>query len=205
MDKRFRNGEEDPAVITEMNVLAVLLYAQGKMDKAHGRVHAETVACLSWIAETHQKQGHYKDAESILVEVVKLNRQILGDDKPGVADSLSDLAELRRAQGNLPGAEANHLEALKIRVACFGENHETVAQSAQLLSLLLQSEGREDEAQAYGRRVVAIRENLHASGRPTNTRNTPGGGKAGSHQELGANARRNHARVAVEKSITCLR
>ena len=33
MDKRFRNGEDDPSVITEMNVLAVLLYAQGKMDQ----------------------------------------------------------------------------------------------------------------------------------------------------------------------------
>ncbi|CAM9747018.1 unnamed protein product, partial [Scytosiphon promiscuus] len=184
MDKRYRDGEEDPAVITEMNVLAVLLYAQGKMDQAHGRVNSETVACLSWIAETHQKQGHYKEAEAILVEVVDLNRQILGDDKPGVADSLSDLAELRRAQGNLAGAEANHLEALQIRVTCYGEYHETVAQSAQLLSLLLQSEGRENEASDYGRRVVAIRENLHASGgRPTSVRNPPGGGNAGSHQE----------------------
>ena len=34
-------------------------------------------------------------------QVVTLNRQILGDDHPGVADSLSDLAELRRAQGKL--------------------------------------------------------------------------------------------------------
>ena len=33
MDRKFRGGEEDPAVITEMNVWAVLLYAQGKMDK----------------------------------------------------------------------------------------------------------------------------------------------------------------------------
>ncbi|CAN0528682.1 unnamed protein product, partial [Ectocarpus sp. 12 AP-2014] len=32
MDKKLRGGEEDPSVITEMNVLAVLLYAQGKMD-----------------------------------------------------------------------------------------------------------------------------------------------------------------------------
>lgn len=34
-------------------------------------------------------------------QVVTLNRKILGDDHPGVADSLSDLAELRRAQGKL--------------------------------------------------------------------------------------------------------
>lgn len=34
-------------------------------------------------------------------QVVALNRRILGDDHPGVADSLSDLAELRRAQGKL--------------------------------------------------------------------------------------------------------
>lgn len=33
MDKRYRGGEDDPSVITEMNVLAVLLYAQGKMDQ----------------------------------------------------------------------------------------------------------------------------------------------------------------------------
>ena len=33
MDRKLRGGEEDPSVITEMNVWAVLLYAQGKMDK----------------------------------------------------------------------------------------------------------------------------------------------------------------------------
>ncbi|CAM9867313.1 unnamed protein product, partial [Ectocarpus fasciculatus] len=169
--------------------------------QAHGRVHSETVACLSWIAETHQKQEQYQDAESILIEVVELNRQILGDGKPGVADSLSDLAELRRAQGNLAAAEGNHLEALHIRQEVYGENHESVAQSAQLLSLLLHSEGREDEAHEYGRRVVSIRENLHNSdGRSSNTRP---GAHAGSAEEhvTGEQARRNHARVAVEKSM----
>lgn len=34
-------------------------------------------------------------------QVVALNRELLGDDHPGVADSLSDLAELLRAQGKL--------------------------------------------------------------------------------------------------------
>lgn len=41
MDRKFRGGEEDPSVITEMNVYAVLLYAQGKMDQVwigEGRV-----------------------------------------------------------------------------------------------------------------------------------------------------------------------
>lgn len=38
MDKKLRGGEEDPSVITEMNVLAVLLYAQGKMDQVCGGV-----------------------------------------------------------------------------------------------------------------------------------------------------------------------
>lgn len=33
--------------------------------------------------------------------MVALNRKILNDGHPGVADSLSDLAELRRAQGKL--------------------------------------------------------------------------------------------------------
>eukprot|EP00903_Cladosiphon_okamuranus_P015184 g14038.t1 len=151
------------------------------LENAHGRVHPETVACLSWIAETHQKQGQYREAEEILIEVVYLNRQILGDDNPGVADSLSDLAELRRAQGNLESAEENHLEALRIRVAKYGEIHETVAQSAQLLSLLLQSEGREEEAQDYGKRVVNIREGLHAAGgRSGGARNSP---PAGSQEE----------------------
>lgn len=37
MDKQPRKGEDDPSVITEMNVLAVLLYAQGKMDQVHGK------------------------------------------------------------------------------------------------------------------------------------------------------------------------
>lgn len=33
MDRTLKQGEEDPSVITEINVLAVLLYAQGKIDK----------------------------------------------------------------------------------------------------------------------------------------------------------------------------
>lgn len=71
------------------------------MPQAHGELHSETIACLSWIAETHQKQAQYSEAETILTQVVWLNRQLLGDQHPGVADSLSDLAELLRAQGKL--------------------------------------------------------------------------------------------------------
>lgn len=43
MDKRLRKGEDDPSVITEMNVLAVLLYAQGKMDQVLREF------CTKWI------------------------------------------------------------------------------------------------------------------------------------------------------------
>ncbi|CAN0091194.1 unnamed protein product [Ectocarpus sp. 6 AP-2014] len=187
------------------DALPMLERALDILESEHGRVHSETVACLSWIAETHEKQEQYQDAEPILIEVVELNRQILGDGKPGVADSLTDLGELRRAQGNLAAAEGNHLEALQIRMDAYGENHESVAQSMQLLSLLLQSAGREDEAREYGRKVVTITEIVHNSdGRPSNTRSP--GAHAGSAEEhvTGEQARRNHAKVAVEKSLTCL-
>ncbi|CAM9508051.1 unnamed protein product [Ascophyllum nodosum] len=263
MDRSLKNGEEDPSVITEINVHAVLLYAQGKLDQAepllnkvlklrekvlgpdhvdaaeslinlavlnnrkgnhtaalpmlqralyilenaYGNLHAETVACKAWIAETYQKKGEFEDAEAILVEVVALNRQILDEGHPGVADSLSDLAELCRAQGKLDEAEDHHIEALQIREAHYGPDHETVAQSAQFLSLLLQSAGREDEAQSYARRVVTIRDVVYKAGgggqrRPSGRSSS---GANGSSREHGENARRNHARVAVEKSINHFR
>lgn len=37
MDRYLRGGEEHPNVITENNVLAVLLYAQGKLDQVGER------------------------------------------------------------------------------------------------------------------------------------------------------------------------
>lgn len=33
MDRAMKGGDEDPSVITEMNLLAVLIYAQGKIDQ----------------------------------------------------------------------------------------------------------------------------------------------------------------------------
>lgn len=259
MDKTLKGGEEDPSVITEMNVLSVLLYAQGKMEqaepllkkvlalrervlgpnhadvaeslvnlavlhnkkgnywkalpmlnnaleilrKANGDRDPETVACLSWIAETHQKQGQYFEAEKILLQVVAFNRELLGDDDPRVADSLTDLAELLRAQGKLDEAERAHLEAIDIRERKYGEEHETVAQSAQYLSLLLQNAGREAEADEYQRRVVAIKE-VVAETKDHVQRQNVGRGPSGRNDGYGENARKNHAKVAVERSIANL-
>lgn len=39
-------------------------------------MHSETVACLSWIAETHQKQGQYREAESILIEARMIDNML---------------------------------------------------------------------------------------------------------------------------------
>ena len=38
--------------------------------QAYGDSNSETVACMSWIAETHQKRGDFEDAEAILGQVL---------------------------------------------------------------------------------------------------------------------------------------
>lgn len=56
---------------------------------------------LAFLCETGHEKNDPCFCSGLPRQVVALNRQIMGDKHPGVADSLSDLAELLRAQGKL--------------------------------------------------------------------------------------------------------
>ena len=59
MDRSLKNGEEDPSVITEINVHAVLLYAQGKLDQVPRRRRLIT------IPKGGKMRGHRQDDTTV--------------------------------------------------------------------------------------------------------------------------------------------
>ena len=68
-------------------------------------------------------QGRYRDAESLLQEVLAMRKRLLGDAHPEVATSLNNLAALYDKQGRYRDAEPLYLQAIGIAYQQLGERH----------------------------------------------------------------------------------
>ncbi|KAF9474122.1 hypothetical protein BDN70DRAFT_778912, partial [Pholiota conissans] len=57
-----------------------------------GDNHPETLTSMANLASTYQRQGHWKEAEELQVELVKKRKQWLGEDHPDTVRSMKTLA-----------------------------------------------------------------------------------------------------------------
>ena len=124
--RREELGDDDRQSIGEMNSLAVILRAQGRVT----------------------------EAEALDRETLAAARRVLGNDDPVTLSSINSLAVLLRRQGQLEEAEALHREALTTRRRVLGNEDPATINSMTNLSVVLRDLDRLDEAEDLAREAM---------------------------------------------------
>ncbi len=107
-----------------------------------------------------EQQGNYTQAIIVAQQLLKLARQLCGNEHPDVAASMNNLAVLYRSQGRYTEAEPWYRDALAMTKRLLGEEHPSVATSMNNLALLYESQGRYTEAEPLYRDALAMTKRL---------------------------------------------
>ena len=97
---------------------------------------------------------------------MQLYKQLLGENHPHTATSLSNLANLYYSQGKYEEAEPLFIQALQLRKQLLGENHPDTATSLNNLAALYNSQGKYEEAEPLYIQVLQLRRQLLGENHP---------------------------------------
>ncbi len=78
---------------------------------------------LHSLGKLYRQQGRCSEAEPFCVKALELDKTLLGENHPNVAESLNNLAQLYCSQGRYAEAEPLYEEALEILQQVFEINH----------------------------------------------------------------------------------
>jgi eukaryotic-like serine/threonine-protein kinase len=131
------------------------LYPQGHPDVAH------TLRELAGILNSPERPDRKpKEAESLFVEALAMDRAFLGSDHPETILTLNNLAPLRYWNGDLVGAEADLREVVANWQRTLGKEHQNTVTAMSTLGTVLRDEGKYAEAEPLIRQALALRRRL---------------------------------------------
>ena len=174
-------GPDHPDVAVSLNLLALLLQAQGQYaeaeplykralaiyEKAHGPDNPDLATCLDNIASLYDAMGKYSEAESLCKRSLAIREKALGPDHPDVAMSLDGLAQVYLDQDRYAEAEPLLERSLAIAEKTLGLDHPIVATVLNDLGLLRLYQGRIADAQPLFLRSVDIYEEALGKDHPS--------------------------------------
>jgi eukaryotic-like serine/threonine-protein kinase len=115
---------------------------------------------LDDLAKVYTRGQQWLLAKQTYERALDIDRRVLGDDHPRVAQHLENLAIVAQNMGELNQAEKLYRDALNRMESAYGERHPETAIAKGNYGLLLQREGRLTEAEPLLRDAVAIRLSL---------------------------------------------
>ena len=115
---------------------------------------------LDDLAKVYTRAQQWELAKQTYERALDIDRRVLGDDHPRVAQYLDNLAIVAQNMGDLKQAETLYRDALNRMESAYGERHPETAMTKGNYGLLLQREGRLIEAEPLLRDAVAIRLSL---------------------------------------------
>ena len=144
-ERRLDQGESQD--YQKEQVLAIEYLGKAIELQKEFSLEEDLASSLNNLAGLYFAQGHYEEAEPLLVQALELRQRLLGENHPDVATSFNNLALFYYAQGRYEEVELLCLQALEVRQRHLGENHADVAQSLNNLALFYKSQGRHEEAE----------------------------------------------------------
>ncbi|HSU56828.1 MAG TPA: serine/threonine-protein kinase [Candidatus Dormibacteraeota bacterium] len=105
-------------------------------------------------------------AEAAFRRALVVQRKLLGDNLPDLADSLFGLGQVLNDEGKPEESEASYRESLEIRRKVYGNEHWTVAACLNNLTAPLVAQGKLAEAESYSREALAMKRKLFANDHP---------------------------------------
>lgn len=127
-------------------------------ESEDGGFEGELPLLLNELARLYLKQSNFAAAEPLLVRLLAMKRELLGDEHPEVATVLASLASVRKSLGDYGSAEELYRHALQIRELTLPPNHITSAMTMESLAETCAARGHYDEALRLSRRALEMRE-----------------------------------------------
>jgi len=116
---------------------------------------------LTGLADAQLYLGHDRDAESLNLRALAINRQIHGENHPSVAENLRNLAQVHQLRGNYKEAIGYAQQAYNVDVAWYGNDNPTTASAMTTLAGLLNQEERYSESEALLLHALAIQKKTY--------------------------------------------
>ena len=121
--------------------------AQGLQQELAGQPQVEA-DLRSTLGDVYHDLGEYTNAAAMYSEVLRLRKQVYGEEHLDVAASLYKLADARQMQGDFAEAERLFRQSLAIRRKLLGDKHQEVASALRRLASTLQMQGGSKIAEA---------------------------------------------------------
>ncbi|KAK9384173.1 hypothetical protein V1515DRAFT_624563 [Lipomyces mesembrius] len=103
---------------------------------------------LAWkVGMCLRSDGWWKEAETLLVQVMKFRKTVLGEDHPDTLTSMNNLADLFNSQGKYEAAEPLYEETLRLSKEGLGEDHPDTLASMNNLAALFKDQGKYEAAE----------------------------------------------------------
>lgn len=168
MDQRTLPAN-DPRIARAMLALGTVLEVRGKYDQAahmldsandprfqNAEAPTEKSEILVELANVEFYEGHYDRSAALNNEALVIDRKMLGEQNPAIAQIYNNLGAIEMNRGNYPSSEADYRRALAITEAWYGTKHPETAANLTALAQPLVWEKRNSEAQDLLERALAI-------------------------------------------------
>ncbi len=173
MEQRLR-PVSNPDVAGAMVALGEVLEVRAKYEEARQVLEAalklqpqstnatsETTENLTELANVYFYQGQYDLSEKLNNQALAIDRRLLGDQNPAVAQELNNLGAIAMNRGDYPGSEGFYRRALAITEAWYGMDHPETAANLTALAQPLTFDNREAEAQGLLERALTIQKRVN--------------------------------------------
>jgi tetratricopeptide (TPR) repeat protein len=168
---RRAGGDEAPATLDARDMMALLDSATGNSAAAlreyssllqiytrnDGPKGYDVIRTMSNIAWNQSLEGKNDLAEKGFLEVIPLEREVLGNDDDLTQRSITALGSLYLARGAWKEAEPLLTESLAINRRVRGPEHPMTIQTMDRLAQVFGQQGRYKEAEVIRREVLAVR------------------------------------------------
>lgn len=102
---------------------------------------------LAWkVGNCLNSDGRWKEAEALVVQVMKFRKKVLGAEHPDTLISMNNLADLYQSQGKYEAAKPLHKETLQLREKVLGAEHPDTLTSINNIACLYESQGKQKAA-----------------------------------------------------------
>jgi tetratricopeptide (TPR) repeat protein/predicted Ser/Thr protein kinase len=159
----------DPRLAASLHDLGHVLYLVGRFQEAEPMLR-EAVALLEPVRPRTERladartslgvllaaQGRFPAGESLLREALELQRSLLAENHPSIAQTLEHLVAVLRETRRWEEAEKRARQALAIRRASLGVEHPQSAAALSALADVLHDRGRSAEAEPLYRQALDV-------------------------------------------------
>ena len=149
---RYQQGQYSQAKDLFIRSLAILQQSSAPPT--------DIAVVLDDLATIYTREQQWLLAKQTYERALDIDRRILGDDHPRVAQRLENLATVAQNMGELTQAEALYLDALRREEHAYGDKHFETTVFKSNYGLLLQREERLAEAEPLLRNVLDMRLSL---------------------------------------------